>query len=66
MPAEEEEMFSLAVGFAAQMRKWFATQEGEATSSSRKKCPRRSPLDQGAQKEWAIVSVESPDLAPDD
>ena len=29
---EEEEMFSLAVGFAARMRKWFATLEGEATS----------------------------------
>ena len=51
MPAEEEEMFSFAVGFAAQMHKWFATQEGEATSSSRKKCPRRSPLDEGAQKD---------------
>ena len=32
-PAEEEEMFHLATGFAARMRKWSATLEGEATSS---------------------------------
>ena len=31
-PVEEEEMFSLAVGFAARMRKWFSILEGEATS----------------------------------
>ena len=33
-PSEEEEMFSLAVGFAAQMRKRPTTPEGEVTSSS--------------------------------
>ena len=33
-PAEKEEMFSLAVGFTARMRKRPTTLEGEVTSSS--------------------------------
>ena len=37
VPAEEEEMFSLATGFAARMLKRSATLEGEATSSSKEK-----------------------------
>ena len=47
-PAEEEEMFSLAVGFTTRMRKRPATLEGEATSSSGGKRPRLSPSDEGA------------------
>ena len=65
-PTEEEEMFSLATWFAARMLKWSTTLEGEATSSSREKQPRRSPSDGEAQKDWAIVSVESLDLASND
>ena len=44
-------MFSLAVEFAARMRKRSATLEGEATSSSGEKRPRRSFSDEGAQKD---------------
>ena len=63
---EEEEMFSLATRFAAWMCKRSTTLEGEAFSSFGEKRPRRSPSDEGAQKDWAIVSVESPDLASND
>ena len=59
-------MFSLAVGFALWMRKWTGILEGEATSSSGEKRPRRSPLDEGAQKDWAIVLMDSSDLTFDD
>ena len=65
-PAEEEEKFSLTVGFVARMRKQSTTLEGEATSSSGEKRPRQSPSYEGAQKDWAIVSVESPYLASND
>ena len=41
-------MFCLAVRFVVHMRKRFATPEGEATSSSGEKRPRRSSLDEGA------------------
>ena len=47
-PVEEEEMFSLAARFVTQMHKWFATLEGEATSSFGEKRSRRSPSDEGA------------------
>ena len=50
-PSEEEEMFSLAAGFDGQMSKRSATLEGEATFSSGEKRPRRSPSDEGAQKD---------------
>ena len=65
-PAEEEEMFSIATGFAAWMRKWSATLEGESTSSSGEKRPKRSPSDEGAHMDWAIVSVEYLDIASND
>ena len=59
-------MFSLATVFATRMRKRPTTLKGKATSSSREKRPRRSPSDEGAQKDWAIVSMESPYLASND
>ena len=59
-------MFSLAAGFAASRCRWFATLEGVATSSSRGKRLRWSPSNKEAQKDWAIVSVESSDLASND
>ena len=43
-------MFSFATRSATRMRKWPVALEGEATSSSRKKRPRRSPLEEGAQE----------------
>ena len=59
-------MFSLAAGFTERMRKRYASLEGKATSSFREKRPRRSPSNEEAQKDWAIVLVESPDLASND
>ena len=48
------------------MRKWATVLEGETTSSSCGKRARQSPPNEGAQKDWAIVSVESPDLTSND
>ena len=59
-------MFSMAVGFVALMCKRSATLLGEATSSCREKRPIRSSSDEGAQKDWAVVLVESPDQASND
>ena len=56
-------MFSLAVRFATRRHRWPTTLEGVATSSSREKRLRRSPLDEEAQKEGPIALVESPNLA---
>ena len=53
-------MFSIATRFAARMRKRSTPLEGETTSSSEEKRPRQSPSDDEAQKDWAIVLVESP------
>ena len=38
----------LAVGFAAQMRKWAASSEGESTPISDGKCPTQSSSDEEA------------------
>ena len=51
-------MFSLAIGFTVRMRKRSMTLKGEATSGSEEKRPRRSPLDEGTQKDWGVVFVE--------
>ena len=56
-------MFSLAVRFATRRRRRPTTLEGVATSSSREKRPRWSPLDEEAQKDMPIALVESLDLA---
>ena len=53
-------MFSIATGIAARIRKRSAPLEGETTSSSGEKRPRQSPSHDEAQKDWAIVLVESP------
>ena len=65
-PAKEEEMFSLAIGFGTQMCKRLVTLEDEAISSFGEKRPGRSPSNDEAQKNWAIVLVESPNLASSD
>ena len=59
-------MLNLVVGFALSRRKRSVTLEGEDTSSFEGKRPRQSPLCAEAQKEWAIVLVESLDQASDD
>ena len=59
--AKEEEMSDLAIGFTVQMRKRAVGSEGEATSSSGGKGSRRSPPNEGGQKDWAIISVDSLD-----
>ena len=48
------------------MRKQFATLEGEAICNSGEKQSRRSLSDERAQKDWAIVLVESSNQASDD
>ena len=48
------------------MRKRLMALEGEATFSFGEKRPRRSPLDEGAQEDCALILVESLDLASHD
>ena len=50
-PAEEEEMFSLAIEFATRISKQSAALEGDATFSSGEKRPRRSLPGDEAQKD---------------
>ena len=47
-------------------RKRSVTLEGVDTSISGEKRPRRASLGAEAQKDWAVVLVESLDLASDD
>ena len=65
-PTKEEEMSSLAAGFVVQMHKWAMGLEGEATSSFGGKWSKQCLLYEGAQKNWAIVSVDSPHRASND
>ena len=65
-PAEEEEMYILVVGFIARMRKRAAGSKGEAASNPGGKRPRRSSPDEEAQKDWAIILVDSPVKSPSD
>ena len=65
-PTEEEEMSNLATEFAAWMRKRTIGSKGEATSISGGKRSRQFPPDDRAQKDWAIVSVDSLDRASND
>ena len=63
-PAEEmeEDMSSLAVGFATRMRKRAASSHGGTTLGfevSSEKRPKRSGLDEKAQKSPAIVTMDS-------
>ena len=63
-PAEEEEMFKLAIGFAARMSKRAADSEGESTPITDGKRPKRSSPDEEAQEDWAIILVEIPPIKP--
>ena len=64
--AEEEEMSSLAARFATWMHKRVTGSEGETTLSSDGKRLKRYSLDEEAHKDWAIISVDSPDRASND
>ena len=61
---EEDEMFMLTVGFAAQMTKRDADLEDEPTPMPNKKLPKQCLLDVEAEKDWAIIqwtiSIEPP------
>ena len=65
-PAEEEEMSIFIVKFFVLMHKWAAGSEGETTLKFGRKRSRRSSLDEEAQKDWAIILVDSLDRAPND
>ena len=54
-------MSNLAAGFTLRMRKRAVGSKGEATSIYGGKGSKRSPLNDGVQKGWAIISVDSPD-----
>ena len=60
-PAEEKEMSRLAIGLAAQMRKWAVGSKGETTPFSNGKRRKLSSPDEEAQKDWSIIIVDSPD-----
>ena len=60
-PAKKEEMSSLVVGFAARMRKRAGGSEGETTPRSNEKRSKQSSPDKEAQKDWAIISMDSLD-----
>ena len=64
--AEEEEMSMLAIRFTARMLKRTVDSEDDPASESDGKRPRRSSLDEGGKKEWAIILVDSLDQATND
>ena len=65
-PIEGEEMPSLATRFATLMRKRAAGPKGETTPSFDGKRMKWSSLDEEARKDWAVISVDSPDRASND
>ena len=65
-PTEDKEMSSLAAWFASLMRKWAVGLEGETTPRFDGKRSKRSSPDEEAQKDWAIISVDSLDRASND
>ena len=60
-PVEEEEMSMLAARFAAQVPKRVANSKDASTPISNGKHSGRSSPDEEAQKDWAIIPVDSPD-----
>ena len=57
---KEEEMTRLTAGFAARMHKPAAGSEGESTPISDEKRSKQSSANEEAQKDWAIISMDSP------
>ena len=65
-PTDEEEMSILAAGFAALMRKRATSSDGETTPNFYGKWMKQSSPNEGAQKDWAIISMNSPNRASND
>ena len=65
-PVEEEEMSMLTARFAGQVPKRVADSKDESTPISNGKHSGRSLQDEEAQKDWAIIPVDSPDRATND
>ena len=63
---KEEEMFMLAVGFVARMRKRTMDSEDEPAPIPNGKRPRWSSSDEGVKKDWEIIPVDSLDQATND
>ena len=59
-------MSSLAAGFATRMRKQAEGSEGETTLKSYGKWSKQSSLGEKAQKDWAIILVDSLNRASND
>ena len=59
-------MSRLTIRFAAWMHKQDVGSEGETTPISDGKRLNLSSLDEEAQMDWAIISVDSPDRASND
>ena len=59
-------MSMLAVGFTIQMQKRTAESKDESAPTSDGKRPRRSSLNEEAQKNWVIIPMDSPDRATND
>ena len=65
-PVEEKKNSRLAAGFAARVLKQGACSKGEFTPISDGKRPKRSSPNGKAQKDWAIILVDSLDQASND
>ena len=65
-PVEKKEMSMLAARFAAHVPKRVADSEDESTPISNGKHSGRSSSDEEAQKDWAIIPVDSPNGATND
>ena len=65
-PAKEEEMSRLTAWFFTLMRKRPEGSEGESTPIYDRKHPKRSSPGEEAQKDWALILVDSPDPAFND
>ena len=63
---EEKEMTMLATRFAALMRKRVASLDDEFTPIPDRKCPKWSSPNKEAEKDWAIIPMDSPDRASND
>ena len=63
---EEEKMSMLAIGFAVRMRKRTVDSEDEPAPTSDGKRLRRSSPNEEAQKDRAIIPMDSPDRATND
>ena len=59
-------MSSLAIEFATRMLKRVVGSEGETTPKSDGKWSKWSSLNEEAQKDWTIISVDSLDRASND